>query len=61
LLLTKEGQKIVYSGDTLPCTNLLNYAQSAKVLIHEATFDDSLVADAAAKKHTTTGQAIALG
>lgn len=60
-LVTTEHEKIIYSGDTLPCQNLVNYAMECKVFIHEATFDDSLEADAAAKKHTTTGQAIAMG
>ena len=31
------------------------------LLIHEATFDDTLIEDAWAKKHTTTGQAIEIG
>jgi ribonuclease BN (tRNA processing enzyme) len=26
LLLGANGDKIVYSGDTLPCQNLINYA-----------------------------------
>ena len=56
-----NGDKIVYSGDTLPCMNLANYAINAKILIHEATFEDSLESDAHMKKHTTTSQAITLG
>ena len=28
---------VLYSGDTVPCQNLKNYAQTVKVLIHEAT------------------------
>jgi ribonuclease BN (tRNA processing enzyme) len=35
-----------------------NYAQEVTLLIHEATFDDSLEQDADWKKHTTMGQAI---
>jgi ribonuclease Z len=34
---------------------------NCKVLIHEATFEDALEQDAKNKKHTCTGQAIALG
>jgi ribonuclease Z len=45
----------VYSGDTLPCQNLINYASNCKVLIHEATLEDGLEQDALHKKHTTTG------
>jgi len=32
------GKKIVYSGDTAPCRNLLNLAKGADLLIHEGTF-----------------------
>jgi ribonuclease Z len=32
------GNKIVYSGDTKPCQNLINYAKKCSLLIHEATF-----------------------
>ena len=58
LLVQANGDKIIYSGDTLPCTNFRNYALNAKVMIHEATLDSSLEADAKMKKHTTTGQAL---
>ena len=61
LLLTEKNDKIVYSGDTLPCQNLINYAQDCKILIHEATLEDGLERDAKQKKHTTTGQAIEVG
>jgi ribonuclease Z len=46
ILLSENGDKIVYSGDTLPCQNLINYAANCKVLIHEATFEDGLEQDA---------------
>ena len=46
LLLQTNGDKIVYSGDTLPCQNLVNYAHNCKVLIHEATLEDGLEKDA---------------
>lgn len=38
MLITNENEKIVYSGDTAPCQNLVNYAINCKVLIHEATY-----------------------
>lgn len=31
------GRKIVYSGDTSKCSNLINHAENADLLIHEAT------------------------
>jgi len=33
-----KGKKIVYSGDTLPCQNVVKLAQNADVLIHDSTF-----------------------
>lgn len=53
--------RIFYSGDTNPCQNVLNYCQKITLLIHEATFEDSLAEDAKWKKHTTIGQAIEIG
>jgi len=61
LLIQADDEKIIYSGDTLPCTNFRNYAMNAKVMIHEATLDSGLEADAKMKKHTTTGQALQMG
>lgn len=90
----QNGQKIVYSGDTRPCNQLvaagaktllflsccryhaslggtchsLTYCLSritivrigmhASLLIHEATFDDSMEEDAVKKKHSTVGEAL---
>jgi len=53
--------RIFYSGDTNPCQTVLNYCQNVSLLIHEATFEDSLAEDAKWKKHTTVGQAIEIG
>jgi ribonuclease BN (tRNA processing enzyme) len=51
-------QKIVYSGDTIPCDRLIHAGLDADLLIHEATFDDSMQEDAEKKKHSTIGQAL---
>jgi ribonuclease Z len=61
LIESEAHGKLVYSGDTLPCQNLINYASQCKVLIHEATHEDMLENDAFAKKHTTMSQAIDIG
>ena len=37
LLISAGHGNIIYSGDTLPCQNLLNYGKNVRVLIHEAT------------------------
>jgi ribonuclease Z len=34
----KPGLKIVYSGDTRPCENILRLAKDADILIHDGTF-----------------------
>ena len=56
-----QGWKIVFSGDTRPCTQLTAAAENATVLIHEATFEDTMVDEATEKRHSTTGEAIAAG
>lgn len=96
-----EGWKMVFSGDTQPCEQLVEAAKGATLLIHEvkhwwpcipalpgfaamsagrcplftltsrrdliisiilqATFDDSMAAEAQAKKHSTTGGAVSIG
>ncbi|KAJ0755502.1 putative ribonuclease Z [Helianthus annuus] len=55
------GWKIVYSGDTRPCPELVEASQGATVLIHEATFEDALVEEAIARNHSTTEEAIEVG
>ncbi|KAF8027580.1 hypothetical protein BT93_E0480 [Corymbia citriodora subsp. variegata] len=56
-----EGWKIVYSGDTRPCPELTEASRGATVLIHEATFEDSMVDEAIARNHSTTEEAIQVG
>jgi len=34
----KPGLKVVYSGDTKPCTNMVKLAKAADLLIHDGTF-----------------------
>ncbi len=58
LIQSPDFGRILYSGDTRPCQNLINYAQKVTLLIHEATFEDSLEEDAKMKMHTTMSQAI---
>ncbi|KAK7261793.1 hypothetical protein RIF29_28113 [Crotalaria pallida] len=55
------GWKIVYSGDTRPCPELVEASQGATVLIHEATFEEAMVDEAIAKNHSTTNEAIEMG
>lgn len=57
VLQHKHGWKVVFSGDTMPCEALVQAGQGATVLIHEATMQDDEAALAAAKGHSTIGQA----
>ncbi len=50
--------RIIYSGDTRPCQNFINYARDSTLLIHEATLGKGMEKEAWNKKHTTTTQAI---
>lgn len=58
---TVPGWKLVYSGDTRPCQALIDAAYGATVLIHEATFDDSMPEEAVSKNHSLTKEAIEVG
>ncbi|XP_010465640.1 PREDICTED: zinc phosphodiesterase ELAC protein 2-like isoform X3 [Camelina sativa] len=55
------GWKMVYSGDTRPCPQMVEASKGATVLIHEATFEDALIEEAVAKNHSTTKEAIDVG
>uniref|UniRef100_A0ACD5VPN7 Uncharacterized protein n=1 Tax=Avena sativa TaxID=4498 RepID=A0ACD5VPN7_AVESA len=55
------GWKVVYSGDTRPCPALVDASRDATVLIHEATFEDSMKDEAIARNHSTTKEAIGVG
>jgi len=57
---SRPGRKIVYSGDTRPCTEVTGLAQGADLLIHEATYDDSLEDMAAEMGHSTPSQAASI-
>ncbi|KAJ7963043.1 zinc phosphodiesterase ELAC protein 2-like [Quillaja saponaria] len=55
------GWKVVYSGDTRPCPELIEASRGATVLIHEATFEDAMVEEAVARNHSTTKEAVEVG
>jgi ribonuclease Z len=56
--LGRSTFKLVYSGDTRPSDRLVEMGRDATILIHEATFEDSLQDEAVAKKHCTVGEAL---
>lgn len=53
--------RVVYSGDCRPSSQLAQAAKGADLLIHEATFENGMEAEAALKKHSTVGEALAVG
>ncbi|XP_067634811.1 ribonuclease Z, mitochondrial [Eurosta solidaginis] len=56
-----EPVKITYSGDSMPCEDLVALGRNSTVLIHEATMEDDLLEEARLKMHSTISQAIAQG
>jgi ribonuclease Z len=53
----RKGRKIVYTGDTRPFRGFARFAAGADLVIHEATFDDSLAEKAEVDGHSTPSQA----
>jgi len=38
IAIIEKGKRIVYSGDTMPCRNIVRIAEHADLLIHDSTF-----------------------
>ena len=54
---SRKGRKIVFSGDTSPINEMIDFSIDADVLIHEATFESELEDVAGEYGHTTAYQA----
>jgi ribonuclease Z len=59
--ITYKNEKITYSGDTLPCEELVKLGLNSNLLIHEATMEDGMEAEAFGKMHSTFSQAVQIG
>ncbi|MCW3996408.1 MAG: ribonuclease Z [Candidatus Bathyarchaeota archaeon] len=55
----RPGRKIVYTGDTKPFDSFGKFAEAADLVIHDCTFDDSLIEKADTDGHSTPSQAAA--
>ncbi len=56
----RRGRKIVYTGDTRPSPRIAEISVGADLLIHDATFDDSMRDTANMEGHSTAKQAAEL-
>ena len=53
----RKGRVIVYSGDTSPADQMVNFAKDADILIHESTFEGKYGDKAVKACHSTSIQA----
>ncbi len=53
----RNGRKVVYSGDTKPCPEMVQFASGADVLIHESTYESAQELKAIENGHSTTTHA----
>lgn len=56
-----SGLKISFSGDCRPSAAFAHIGKGSHLLIHECTFDDELIGEAKAKKHSTASEALDVG
>lgn len=57
ILYTEKGKKVVYTGDTRFCQNLLKFSDHADLLIADSTFATEFAKKAHNVKHMTSAQA----
>lgn len=57
----RETFKLTYSGDAIPCDEIIKLGRDSTLLIHEATFMDDKRELASKSSHSTVNQAIEQG
>jgi ribonuclease Z len=57
---SRPGRKIVYSGDTRPCSGIFVASNKANLLIHDGTLADDMIDWAKESMHSTAGEAASL-
>lgn len=60
VLTWPHGLRVAYSGDCRPSRVFADVGEGCTLLIHEATLDDELRADALVKRHCTMGEALGI-
>jgi ribonuclease Z len=58
---TNDDLTLTYSGDTMPCPELVELGAGTNVLVHEATMEDELKKEAVLKMHSTVSEAVDAG
>ncbi len=53
----RKGNKITYSGDTTPCSEMVEFARDSTILIHESTYMTEDADKAAENFHSTSADA----
>jgi ribonuclease Z len=61
VIVTTDGFKLGFSGDCRPDEKFAQLGNGCDLLIHEATFDDSMHEEALKKLHSTVTEAIDIG
>ncbi|HID28096.1 MAG TPA: ribonuclease Z [Methanosarcinales archaeon] len=56
----RPGRKMVYTGDTRPCSAVLNASKNADLLIHDSTFTSDILDWAKETMHSTAAEAAEL-
>lgn len=53
----RKGIKLTYSGDTMPCEEMIEFAKDSTLLIHESTFTSEEAQNAVDHGHSTASDA----